>query len=220
MAFGAALMRSPPRPPGLAACVAYLQEGAGKLPSRPMALRALGNLRDALFAAPGREAEMTLLWREALATACYARLVATAVRFDAPLLTGAGLLHRTSEVTALRALAHAELEVGQRLVGPVMQEILDARDDELLARVTRCWGLPGGQRLLILRWREEQDSLRRSEGVTLLTMAQALATELVHAETCTPGLADAACESLHLPASLLCDARTATPAIEALLGCC
>jgi HD-like signal output (HDOD) protein len=216
-ALGAALLRPPPKPTALAACVGYLQESAAQLVSRQMGMRALQNLRSSLFVAAGRDAEMALLWREALATACFARVVAAQAGFDAPLLTGAGLLHRTGEIAALRALALAENEVSQRLVGPVMQQILEARDDDLVARVTRGWALPGELRLLILRWRDEQEHSRRPEAVSLLTMAQALATELVHAATCTPGLVDAAREAMRLPAAISEAARAEIPAIGALL---
>ena len=216
-AFSAALLRSPSKPNGLAACVGYLQEDASLVPSRQMGMRALQNLRGSLFSAPGRDAEMSLLWREALATACYARVVAVQAHFDSPLLTGAGLLHRASEIVALRALAQAERDAGQRLVGPVMQEILNARDDELVARVTRCWMLPCELRMLILRWREEQDLVRRPESVSLLTMAQAFATELVHAATCTPGLVQAASEAMQFPGALVERVRSATPGIQGLL---
>lgn len=217
-AFSAALLRSPPKPGGLAACVGYLQEDAAMIPGRQMGVRALQNLRDTLFCAPGREAEMSLLWREALATACFARTVAVLAHFDAPLLTGAGLLHRAGEIVALRALAQAERDAGQRLVGPVMQEILNARDDELVARVTRCWMLPCELRLLVMRWREEQDLPRRPESVSLLTMAQAFATELVHSATCTPGLVEAASEAMKFPGVLVQKTRAAAGGIEALLG--
>ncbi|HMA10702.1 MAG TPA: HDOD domain-containing protein [Steroidobacteraceae bacterium] len=217
-AFSAALLRSPPRPNGLAACVGYLQEDAGRIPARQMGMRALQNLRGALFCAPGRDAEMALLWREALASACFARVVAMQSHFDAPLLTGAGLLHRAGEIVALRALAQAELEAGQRLVGPVMQEILNARDDELVSRVTRCWMLPCELRLLVIRWREEQDLARRPESVSLLIMAQAFATEMVHAATCTPGLVEAAGDSMKVPRQLIEQVRAAGPGIEALLA--
>lgn len=216
-AFSAALLRVPPKPAGLVACVAHLQEPAETLLSRDMALRALQNLRTSLFVAPGRDSEMTLLWREALATACYARVVAGHGKVDAPLLTGAGLLHRAGEIVAVRALAHAEQFSGQRLVGPVMQQILEARDDALVARVTRSWALPGELRLLILRWRAEQEQLSRSTAVDLLTMAQALATELVHGDTCAPGLAQAASEALKLPSALLVDARQCRAGIAGLL---
>jgi HD-like signal output (HDOD) protein len=183
-----------------------------------MATRALQNLRASLFAAPGRDAEMALLWREAVATACFARIVAAHGGIDAALLTGAGLLHRTGEITALRALSQAEQETGQRLVGPVMQQILEARDDDLVARVTRSWSLPGELRLLVMRWRDEQEQTERSPAVNILTMAQAFATELVHAETCTPGLVTAACEALHLPPVLVDEARAGTAGINSLLA--
>jgi hypothetical protein len=217
-AFSAALMRCPPKPTGFAACVAWLQEQPAQLGTRPMALRSLQSLRDSLFVAPGREAEMDLLWREALATACFARILAPEVGQNAPLLTGVGLLHRAGEVAALRALAQAERETGQRLVGPVVQEIFDAGDDELASRVTRSWGLPGELRLAIIRWREEQNSLTRPPSVTLLMMAQALTTELVHAQTCTPGLVETACEALKLPARMIEKARTGFAGIASLLG--
>jgi hypothetical protein len=217
-AFGAALLRCPPKPTGIASCVAWLQESPDQLRSRPMALRALQSLRDGLFVAPGREAEMELMWREAVATACYARVLAPEVGLNAPLLTGVGLLHRSGEVAALRALAQAERETGQRLAGPVLQEIFEAGDDELASRVTRSWGLPGELRLAIIRWREEQDSLNRPESVTLLMLAQALTTEVVHATTFTPGLAETACEALKLPGRLIAQARAATGGIVALLA--
>lgn len=216
-AFAAALARLPPRPMGVAACVAWLQESPEDLRQRQMALRALQGLRDSLFVAPGRDAEMALLWREAVATACFARALARDGAVEAPLLTGAGLLHRAGEVAALRALAQAERDTGERLLGPVLQEILDAGDDELASRVTRSWGLPGEMRLTIIRWREEQNSLVRPLPVTLLMMAQALTTELVHAATCTPGLVDAACESLRLSPQMVAQARNAGEGIAALL---
>jgi hypothetical protein len=93
-----------------------------------------------------------------------------------------------------------------------------AGDDELASRVTRGWSLPGEWRLAIIQWREEQDSLRRPGGVTLLMMAQALTTELVHATTCTPGLAEVAAEALRLPGKMLEQARAGTAGIASLLA--
>lgn len=212
------LARCPPKPTGITACVAWLQEPAGQLENRQMAMRALQGLRDSLFLAPGRDAEMSLLWREAVASACYARIIAAQMHFDAPLLTGAALLHRVGEIVALRALARAEAGCGQRLVGPVMQQIMEAQHDDLVSRVTRSWGLSGGLRLTLLRWRDEQESLQRPQAVTLLMMAQALATELVHAATCTPGLVEVAQQSLGLPAKLVSESRAATAGIAQLLG--
>lgn len=217
-AFSAALLRCPPKPTGITACVAWLQEPPAQLSARQMALRSLQTLRGSLFVAPGREAEMDLLWREALVTACYSRILAREAGLDAPLHTGVGLLHRAGEIAALRALAQAERETGQRVPGSVMHDISVAGDDELASRVTRGWSLPGEWRLAIIQWREEQDSLRRPEGVTLLMMAQALTAELVHAATCAPGLAEVAVEALRLPGKMLEQARAGTAGIASLLA--
>jgi hypothetical protein len=95
---------------------------------------------------------------------------------------------------------------------------MDAQHDELVSRVTRSWGLPGELRLTILRWRDEQESLNRPQSVTLLLMTQALATELVHAATCTPGLVEVAQQSLGLPYGIVTAAHAATAGINSLLG--
>jgi hypothetical protein len=216
-AFKTALARCPPKPQGLTSCVAWLQQAPAQLSDHIIAVRALESLRESLFVAPGRDAEVALLWREALATACFARLLARETGMHAPLPTGVGLLHRVGELTVLRALAQAERETGQRLTPSAMQAVRAADDDELASRVTRSWGLPGELRLTIIRWREEQESLQRPESVTLLMMAQALATEMVHAATCTPGLVEAACESLKLPTRLIEQARAAIGGIASLL---
>jgi HD-like signal output (HDOD) protein len=216
-AFKTALARCPPKPQGLTACVAWLQQSPAQLCDHTIAVRALQSLRDSVFVADGREAEAALLWREALATACFARVLAREMGTHPPLPTGVGLLHRVGELAALRALAQAERETGQRLKGPALREILTADEGEVASRVTRIWGLPGELRLTIIRWREEQESLRRPESVTLLMLAQALATELVHAATCPPGLVEAARESLKMPARLLEQAREAADGIASLL---
>jgi HD-like signal output (HDOD) protein len=169
------------------------------------------------FETAPRNARVLQAFKTALATACHARVLAREAGADAPLLTGVGLLHRAGEITALRALAQAERETGQRLIGPVMREILAADDGELASRVTRSWGLPGGLRLSIIRWREEQESLNRADSVALLMLAQSLTTELVHASTCTPGLVEAACETLKLPGRLIARARAATSEIARFL---
>jgi HD-like signal output (HDOD) protein len=216
-ALGSALLRMPARPTGLAACVAYLQESAELLAVRPIGLRALSNLRDILFVAPGRDIEMRVLWRESLATACCARLAAMQMQFSSPLLTGAGLLHRLGDVTALRALATSEIASGQRLVGPVMQEVATARDQDLANRVLRHWSLAPDLKALILGWRDDPASGSRPESLRLLMLAQALAMEVVHANTAAPGLADAACEALSLPAGVIAQMRALSAGIEALL---
>ena len=97
----------PPRPACLPTCVAWLQEDAGLLVARPVALRALRQLETALFAQPGQRVGLHRIWHESLATACTARLLATPLGLDAGLAVGAALLHRLGDLWPVAQLAQA-----------------------------------------------------------------------------------------------------------------
>lgn len=216
-ALGVTLRELPARPAGLPACVAYLQEEPGKVAFRPIGVRTLQKFRESLFHSPGRELEMRMLWREALATACFARQLALSLSMDAPLLTGGGLLHRLEEVLALRSLADAEFRSGQRLVGSVLQELAAARDSSLITRAIREWTLTDALRDLLLQWRQDHTATSSSEAARLLSVAQLLGFELVHAGRSTPFAAEMACEELQFPMPILEQGRSASAGIEQLL---
>ncbi len=216
-AFAHALNRIPARPAGYSACVAHLQEEPSRVVAQPLALRSLQRFRDVLFHAPGRELEMRVLWRESLAAAFYARLLATELREDAPLAAGAALLHRLGEVLALRALADAEFNAGQRLLGPVLQEVTAAQNEPLANRAMSLWTLSDELRALLLQWRAA-DVLTAGCGLArCLSLAQLLAFEQVHAGRATPGVVESACDQAQLPMALLETVRCAAPAIDAVL---
>ena len=216
-AFSVALRRLPTRPLGFAACVSHLQEDAHRLATRSLAVRALLRFREALFCAPGRELEMRMLWRESLATACTARMVARVCGGNAPLLTGAGLLHRLGEVIALRALAEAECHTGQRLLGPVVQEMIAARDEDLVARASGHWALADELRTIVVGWRSSTLPGACCEGGRQLMLAQLLAFEQVHAEQSTPGTVETVCGEMGVAQFLTDELRAATAGIESLL---
>lgn len=216
-ALGVTLRELPARPAGLSSCVAYLQEEPGRIISRPIAVRTLQKFRESLFHSPGREPEMRMLWRESLATACFARQLSLSLGLDAALLTGAGLLHRLEEVLGLRSLADAEFRSGQRLVGSVMPEIAAARDASLVTRAIREWTLTDALRDLLLQWREDHTATSSSESARLLAVAQLLGFELIHAGRSTPFAAEAACEQLHFPLPVLDQARALGAGVEQLL---
>ncbi len=183
-----------------------------------MALRALQSLRDSLFVAPGRDAEMALLWREALVTACYARVLAQEGGLDAPLLTGVGLLHRAGEIAALRALAQAERETQQRLAGSIVQDIFDAGDDELASPRDAQLGsfrrtAPGHHPLARRAGEPATTGMRHAPDAGAGVDHGARAFGDLRA-----GLAETAREALKLPASMMERARTATAEIAALLA--
>lgn len=215
--LGVALRRVPPKPPGIAACTGYLQQEVARLVAWPVAMRSLQCLRDSLFVAPGREAEILGLWRDSVACACFARVLATGTPVNVSLLTVAGLLNRAVDLVALRALAAAEQASGQRLEGPVLQELAAARDEELESRVISHWALSLPLGALLRGWRVDQPATSRTMEVRLLMLAQALAAEHVNESSTSPGLADAAVAELSLPPELVERGRAAGPDVAWLL---
>ncbi len=215
--LGLALRRVPPKPAGIAACTGYLQQDAVRLAAWSAAIRSLQSLRDSLFCAPGREQEMAGLWQESLACACFARVLALETQSNASLLTVAGLLQRAVDLVALRALAAAELASGQRLDGPVMQELAAARDEDLECRVISHWALSLPLGALLRGWRVEQPALLRPIDVRVLMLAQALAAEHVRESVTPPSLVESAAADLELPLALVEKARSAGDGIAALL---
>ena len=215
--LGAALRRVPPKPPGIAACTGYLQQDAARLAAWSAGVRSLEHLRDSLFNAPGREQEMSGLWRESLACACFARVLALESQSNSPLLTVAGLLQRAVDLVALRALAAAELASGQRLEGPVMQELAAARDEDLECRVISHWALSLPLGALLRGWRQDQPNSTRSVDVRVLMLAQALAAECVRESITPPSLVESAAADLELPMAMVEKGRAANADIKVLL---
>lgn len=216
-AFAHSLERIPAFPMAYSATVAHLQDDAAKVASQLVALRTLQRFRDGLFHAPGREVEMRMLWRESLAAGCYARLLAGELGLDAPVLTGAALLHRLGEVLALRALAHAEFSSGQRLTGPVLQQVTAAQNDPLAERAMSAWSLSDDVRALLLQWRADDVWSEGQPAARHLALVQLLAFEFVHAGRSTPGVVETAFDQLQLPIAMLALMRGAQPSVDALL---
>ena len=215
-----ALAEMPPRPAGLAACVAYLQEAPEWLATRATGVRALGRFRDALFSAPGRSQQMRAVWRESLVTACVTAQLARLACLDAPVLTAAGLLHRMGDIWALTALARAEAATQVRLVGAAANEAYAARDADLAARMVAAWRLTPDVATAVLGWRSCLDA---GSPATALNPAQAvylgrlLAMEQLHSNFCTPGVIDAAAAELTVSPELLDAVRAASAGADTLL---
>ena len=158
-----------------------------------------------------------MLWRESLAAACFARLLAVEVDLDAPLLVGAALMHRLGEVLALRSLADAEFCAGQRLTGPVLQELTAAQNEPLAARAMSLWSLSDELRALLRQCREDDVLGSGSDAARYLVLSQLLAIEHVQAGRCTPGLTETACEQALVSLAPIELVRGSAPAVDALL---
>lgn len=221
-ALALALTQVPPRPPAVTACVAYLQEDAQLLATREFGVRALLRLRDSLFNAPGRDAQMRNIWRESIATACASRQLARQTGLDHAVLTAAGLLHRVGDVWALTALARAEACTNVKLLGAAANESYAARDADLAARLMAAWQLTPEVSNAILGWRSCLD-LNAGNNAGPLSLAQAvylghlLAVEQLHSRYCTPGVIDAAALELGVSCDVLDAVRENSAGTDVLL---
>ena len=196
-ALAARLDYAPPeRPGGLEACVAHLSGGAQQLAQLPFGQRRLLTLRDSLFTACGREPEMRRLWRETVAAACNAAVLARVLGLDESCITAAALLHRIGEVWLTAALADAEALTGARLRGAPLRELLNEQGRHLLPPAVT----PPG---------------RAARAVYL---AYLLAAEQLYAGYTTPGVVEAAAEELGVPVTALTAVRAEFGHVDELLS--
>lgn len=222
--LSAALVESlalvPPRPPGLAACVAHLQQDAQAIAASYGTVRTLLRLRDTMFVAPGRDAQMNSLWSACVATAILAARLARALGLEPGLAAGAGLLHRAGDVWALAALARAEIAIGSQLPDHSALPAVTAREVDLAARLASCWALSPEMTSAMTHWRQwpEEAGNAAPSIAGVVYFACLLATELAWPETCTPGALDAAAADGGVEPALLEDARTQFPALRELLA--
>lgn len=150
--------------------------------------RAVLELRDTLFVAPGRERECVNLWNESLATMLYATELARLV--DQPTKTAgcAGLLHRAGEACALRAIAATEAEALLRIDDPTRSDLCGRHHAEFSARLAQSWRLPEPVTSAITAWRRFGDASEFSRLAATVYFSHLLAVELLHPEFCAPGL--------------------------------
>jgi HD-like signal output (HDOD) protein len=195
-----ARLASPPE--SFSAAVAALTDGDdGSMRIDVSGQAALRALRATLFAATGREPEMRLLWRETLATAAFAGLIAAPLRLDRRTLTAAALLHRVDEVIFVAAAARVETTSGQRLLGSALRRAYTERD-ALLDGLLGAWKLDDRIVTGVRHWRACLDhsagdgSLAPARGVYY---AHLLAMTRLYQEDGTPGIVELAARELRVP---------------------
>lgn len=150
--------------------------------------RAVLDIRDSLFTAPGRDSESARLWDEALATMLYATELARLARMPATAAGCAGLLHRAGEMCALRAVALAERDALLRLDEPTRSDLCTRHQDDFSQRLTGAWRIPPMIASAMTAWRAfgRLDDLSKLAGIVYFS--HLLAVELLHPEFCAPGL--------------------------------
>lgn len=131
------------------------------------------SMRDGVFAAPGFEEELRLLWRRSYGTALFAKEVARSLREDVEAAFLAGLLRSIGTALLIRALAQI-----RRPSDPSIPEA-DLRELDALFRVrlgldaVDRWGLPDPVRAAIA-FDESTPVADRNPGALLVVLAERL----------------------------------------------
>ena len=168
-------------------------------------LAPLRALHATLFVAPGREPEMHRIWRETLATAVLAGLIAGPLRLDRSVLVGAALLHRLDEVLFVAAVARAESTTPLRLHGSALRRAYSERD-AVLDGLLDGWDLDARIAPAVRDWRgcldrrDGADGFAASRGVYF---AQLLAMTRLHPEEGAPGIVELAARELGVPDAVM-----------------
>jgi HD-like signal output (HDOD) protein len=141
-------------------------------------------VRGQVFRAPGHEAYIDELWRESLATAMWARIIANTIiqvrKSQADVAYLCGLLHLIGRAGALSLLSRAEAE--RRLVCHTrsVNGLLDEFEAECAKQVVNDWCLPKPVVSGVLHWRgyETLDDFR--DVAATVNAARQLATASLH----------------------------------------
>lgn len=168
---------------------------------------ALEALRDALFVAPGREREALALWRESVATAACAELLAPARNASVAVATLGALLHRAADAWMLRVIARSERETESRLDGAARARLAARESASCAARLVREWKLAAPVASCMLGWRQCGEISSVSAEAVVVYCARMLAIELLQPDVCVPGALDAAAEEYGLDAAALARVR-------------
>jgi len=175
--------------------------GAGPAVAAPVDLAPLRALRATLFVAPGREPEMHRIWRETLATAVLASLIAAPLQLDRSVMVGAALLHRLDEMLFVTAVAHAEATTPLRLRGPALRRAYSERD-AVLAGLLEGWDLDPRIVPAVRDWRSCLDVSEDGGGFTAsrgVYFAHLLAMTRLYPEEGAPGIVELAARELGVP---------------------
>ncbi|MFO1428134.1 MAG: hypothetical protein U1F11_14415 [Steroidobacteraceae bacterium] len=160
---------------------------------------ALAELRRELYSAAAWPQEMTLAWREAVATGWLAGAIARMTGGSPGTAGIAGLLHGADEALVLQALADG---ADPRLTGldaASRRECCADHAPEALARLVRAWRLAPGVATALATWRRAPE-LQSAGGADARAVywAHMLASQVVLAEFPAPGLDESLRSELRL----------------------
>lgn len=221
-----------------------LRRERARLASQPAALRAAINtlidaappgaaavdlaplraLRATVFVAPGHEPQMGQIWRETLATAALASLVANPLGLERTVLVAAALLHRIDEVLFVSAVARADSANPNPLRGPALRRAYSGRDTALEG-LLEGWNLDARIVSAVRAWRSCLDHCEGGGAFTVsrgVYFAHLLAMTRLYPEEGVPGIVELAAQELGVPDQVQAVVRDAslwlTRTFQALSG--
>jgi HD-like signal output (HDOD) protein len=135
-----------------------------------------------LFVAPGHEPEIQELWRESVATACWARELARLKKRNVETAYLCGLLHRIGRAAAVATLSRIEVAGRRTVAARTFSALADEFEGEFGRQLAAKWQLPASIAEVIANWRNagRPDAVRPE--VLQIYVAHLLSIEVLHPE--------------------------------------
>jgi len=131
-----------------------------------------------LLNVPGQKARVRLMWRQAVATALWARVVADAIGSKADASYLSGLLHEIGKPACVAAI----VELSRRAATPLTDTEFDALIAEFHVRVgaqlATEWRLPENVLIVVREWRSWNDAAERRDSCAIVHLAHQLAEHM------------------------------------------
>ncbi len=174
-----------------AAPAASLQQAIARLGFEQVrALAIAAAAKSALFSGAEVRDAVALLWRESVATACFAQEIARLKRSSVESAYLGGLLHRVGLAVLYGRLAR--LAQCEPLDAPLLERLrplLLEREAAVGARLVRAWRLPDAVGLCVARWSAPHTVLEAQRRPVLeVAVARVLAARLAAADQAAAGL--------------------------------
>jgi HD-like signal output (HDOD) protein len=140
------------------------------------------SVRGQLFVAPGHEPEIQELWRESVATACWARELARLKKRNVETAYLCGLLHRIGRAAAVSTLSRIEIAGRRTVDARTFSALADEFEVDFGRKLAAKWQLPAVVADAIVRWRNAGRPGEPRPEVLQTYVGHLLAIEVLHPE--------------------------------------
>jgi HD-like signal output (HDOD) protein len=140
------------------------------------------SVRGQLFVAPGHEPEIQALWRESVATACWARELARLRKRNVESAYLCGLLHRIGRAAAVSTLSRIEVAGRCTVDARTFAALVDEFEWDFGRKLAAKWQLPATISEVINDWRNAGRSTGGRPEMLQTYVGHLLAFEVLHPE--------------------------------------